>query len=119
MSAAGKTQTDRRVPRKLDQESKSIRMQLVLPESLLDLVEDWRVKQRPAPNVSEAIRQLVERGTMEDTLEALYARLIDERQELLGRLPQGSGSPASQRTLDRLQDVEAELEKLRQGRQKV
>jgi hypothetical protein len=29
-------------------------------EEMIEAVEQWRAKQRPVPNVSEAIRQLVE-----------------------------------------------------------
>jgi len=31
-------------------------------EQMIDQVEAWRVKQKPVPNVSEAIRRLVELG---------------------------------------------------------
>jgi hypothetical protein len=31
-------------------------------EEMIDAVERWRAKQRPVPNLSEAIRQLVELG---------------------------------------------------------
>jgi hypothetical protein len=31
-------------------------------EEMLDAVENWRAKQRPVPNLSEAIRRLVELG---------------------------------------------------------
>ena len=31
-------------------------------EDMIDAVETWRAKQRPVPNVSEAIRRLVELG---------------------------------------------------------
>jgi len=30
--------------------------------SMLDAIETWRAKQRPIPNVSDAIRQLIEAG---------------------------------------------------------
>jgi hypothetical protein len=30
--------------------------------ALLDAIEKWRAKQRPIPNVSDAIRQLIEAG---------------------------------------------------------
>jgi hypothetical protein len=31
-------------------------------EEMIELVETWRAKQKPVPNVSEAIRRLVEIG---------------------------------------------------------
>jgi hypothetical protein len=31
-------------------------------ESMLEAIEKWRAKQRPIPNVSDAIRQLIEMG---------------------------------------------------------
>jgi hypothetical protein len=31
-------------------------------QAMIDAIESWRGKQKPIPNVSEAIRQLVERG---------------------------------------------------------
>jgi len=33
-----------------------------LSESMLEAIEKWRAKQRPMPNVSDAIRQLIEIG---------------------------------------------------------
>jgi hypothetical protein len=30
--------------------------------NMLDAIEKWRAKQRPIPNVSDAIRQLIEAG---------------------------------------------------------
>jgi hypothetical protein len=47
---------------KLDEKSKTERLQLVAPRSWIDLVEDWRATQRPVPNLSAAIRRLVEIG---------------------------------------------------------
>lgn len=56
------------MPPKLDKQGrKSVRMQIVLPPTLLDLVEEWRAKQRPVPNVSEAIRRLVEKAIKDET----------------------------------------------------
>jgi hypothetical protein len=40
----------------------------------LAIVEEWRARQRPIPNVSEAIRQLMERG-----LERAERRELTER----------------------------------------
>ena len=31
-------------------------------EAMIDAVESWRAKQRPVPNLSEAIRRLVDAG---------------------------------------------------------
>jgi hypothetical protein len=31
-------------------------------EAMIDAIETWRAKQKPVPNVSEAIRRLVELG---------------------------------------------------------
>jgi hypothetical protein len=31
-------------------------------QSMIDAIENWRAKQKPIPNVSEAIRRLVELG---------------------------------------------------------
>ena len=36
-------------------------------EEMIDDVERWRAKQKPVPNVSEAIRRLVELGLMAKT----------------------------------------------------
>jgi len=33
-----------------------------LSDSMLEAIEKWRAKQRPIPNVSDAIRQLIELG---------------------------------------------------------
>ncbi|MET4721869.1 hypothetical protein ABIF64_005912 [Bradyrhizobium japonicum] len=33
-----------------------------LSEAMLDAIDKWRAKQRPIPNVSDAIRQLIEIG---------------------------------------------------------
>lgn len=66
MSATAKTCPTAPMPPKLDKGSKTVRMQLVLPQSLLTIVEEWRATQRPVPNVSEAIRRLIEMGVMSD-----------------------------------------------------
>ncbi|MFC6790553.1 hypothetical protein ACFQE0_13650 [Methylobacterium komagatae] len=47
---------------KLDKDSTTERVQLIAPRSWLDLVEEWRASQRPVPNMSAAIRRLVELG---------------------------------------------------------
>lgn len=62
MSVARQFRTAGPMPPKLDDKSKTVRMQLVISQALLDVVEDWRAQQRPVPNVSEAIRRLIERG---------------------------------------------------------
>lgn len=33
-----------------------------LSESMLEAIDKWRARQRPIPNVSDAIRQLIEQG---------------------------------------------------------
>lgn len=33
-----------------------------LSEAMLEAIDKWRAKQRPIPNVSDAIRQLIELG---------------------------------------------------------
>jgi rRNA maturation endonuclease Nob1 len=43
---------------KLDESSKTERVQIVAPRSWLDRVEEWRAQQRPVPNLSAAIRRL-------------------------------------------------------------
>lgn len=50
------------MPRKLDERSDTVRLQLVAPVSWVEQIEEWRAKQRPVPNVSVAIRQLVDLG---------------------------------------------------------
>ncbi|MGX7706289.1 hypothetical protein [Methylobacterium sp. Gmos1] len=56
-----KSDPGRRMARKrLDEASKTKRVQLVAPESFLDRVEEWRAVQRPVLNVSAAIRKLCE-----------------------------------------------------------
>jgi hypothetical protein len=46
----------------------------------LAIVENWRAKQRPIPNLSEAIRQLMERG-----LEVIEAKEAKETKEARSR----------------------------------
>lgn len=45
---------------KLDEKSETHRVQIVAPRSWTDRVEEWRAAQRPVPNLSAAIRRLVE-----------------------------------------------------------
>ena len=52
--------SDGRMPPKLDDQVKRINM--VAPTSWLRAVDDWRRKQPDLPNISEAIRRLVELG---------------------------------------------------------
>lgn len=52
--------SERRMRPKLDENSKTQRVQIVAPQSWLDRVEDWRARQRPVPNLSAAIRRLAE-----------------------------------------------------------
>lgn len=62
MSVAKQFRDAAPMPPKLDAKSKTVRMQLVLSQALLDVVEEWRAHQRPVPNVSEAVRRLIELG---------------------------------------------------------
>lgn len=48
------------VPPKLDKDSPSGRINVIATEALLKRIEEWRAKQRPIPNKSEAARLLVE-----------------------------------------------------------
>lgn len=48
------------MPPKLEQGTPTDRMQLVLPRSLSERIDEWRSKKRPIPNRSEAIRMMVE-----------------------------------------------------------
>jgi hypothetical protein len=50
------------MPSKLAEGSKTERIQIVAPATWLESIEEWRAKQRPIPNISAAIRQLVEDG---------------------------------------------------------
>jgi hypothetical protein len=43
-------------------ETHPIKKVIGFTEEMLEAVETWRAKQRPVPNVSEAIRRLVEMG---------------------------------------------------------
>lgn len=45
---------------KLDKEAATKRLQLAVPETWEARVDEWRAKQRPIPNKSEAIRILVD-----------------------------------------------------------
>lgn len=56
------TDADERMRPKLDEKSETERIQIVAPRSWKDLVEEWRAGQRPVPNLSAAIRRLVEIG---------------------------------------------------------
>ena len=50
------------VPPRLSKDSPSGRINVIATEELLAEVEEWRSKQRPIPNKSEAARLLIERG---------------------------------------------------------
>jgi hypothetical protein len=43
-------------------ETHPIKKVLGFSEEMVDAVENWRAKQKPVPNLSEAIRRLVELG---------------------------------------------------------
>jgi hypothetical protein len=46
--------------RKLEEKTK--RLNMVVPASWIEKIDDWRARQPGLPNVSEAIRRLVEIG---------------------------------------------------------
>lgn len=56
------TMAAERMPPKLDDKSDTERVQIVAPKSWLARVSGWRRMQDPIPNVSAAIRRLVEIG---------------------------------------------------------
>jgi hypothetical protein len=45
-----------------DHPSRSVKKVIGFTEQMLSNVETWRAKQKPVPNLSEAIRRLVELG---------------------------------------------------------
>jgi metal-responsive CopG/Arc/MetJ family transcriptional regulator len=45
---------------KLDAKSETTRVHLAFPSKLLARIDAWRGKQKPIPNLSEAIRTLVD-----------------------------------------------------------
>ncbi|WP_342152296.1 hypothetical protein [Methylorubrum sp. SB2] len=50
------------MPPKLSKDSPSGRINVIATEELLQRVEEWRARQRPIPNKSEAARLLIERA---------------------------------------------------------
>jgi hypothetical protein len=50
------------MPKKLDPETVTQRLNLVAPASWVQKINDWRRQQPDMPNISEAIRRLVEAG---------------------------------------------------------
>lgn len=62
MTVAERVGAEERMRPKLDEKSKTERVQIVAPRSWIDLVEEWRATQRPVLNQSAAIRRLVEIG---------------------------------------------------------
>lgn len=50
------------MPPKKKKPADSERVQMRVPASWLATIDEWRSKQRPIPNVSEAIRRLVDLG---------------------------------------------------------
>jgi metal-responsive CopG/Arc/MetJ family transcriptional regulator len=57
-----------RMPPKIDDESPSVRLQVIVPASLVERLDAWRRRQRHRriPSTSEAIRLFIERGLEED-----------------------------------------------------
>ena len=56
----GQAQSDDRMPHKLDDEVQ--RLNMVAPAAWVKKVDDWRRREPDLPNLSEAIRRLVEMG---------------------------------------------------------
>jgi hypothetical protein len=52
----------KRMPAKLDPEGEPKRLNIVAPAAWVRKIDDWRRAQPDLPNVSEAIRRLVEAG---------------------------------------------------------
>lgn len=50
------------MPPKLDAAGESERLQLMAPKALLERINAWRRRQEDLPNLSEAVRRLVEAG---------------------------------------------------------
>jgi hypothetical protein len=55
-----------RMPPKIDDESPSVRLQVIVPASMVERLEEWRRRHRRIPSTSEAIRLFIERGLEED-----------------------------------------------------
>jgi hypothetical protein len=53
---------DGSMPPKLDPETETRRLNLVAPASWVRKIDDWRRQQADLPNISEAIRRLVDAG---------------------------------------------------------
>jgi hypothetical protein len=54
--------TDDSMPPKLDPDTETRRLNLVAPTSWVKKIDDWRRQQPDLPNISEAIRRLVDAG---------------------------------------------------------
>ena len=50
------------MPSKLEIGTETRKIHLAVPKTWDDKIDEWRAKQRPIPNKSEAIRVLVERA---------------------------------------------------------
>lgn len=50
------------MPARLDPDNEPRRLNIVAPASWVGRIDDWRRKQADLPNLSEAIRRLVEAG---------------------------------------------------------
>lgn len=62
MGIARQFRTAELMPPKLDDGSETVRMQLVLPKSLVKVVDEWRRVQPDNPNRSEAVRRMIQLG---------------------------------------------------------
>lgn len=58
--------SDESMPPKLDQKTKTERVQLVAPQSLIGRVNAWRKRQDDFYNLSAAIRKLLEQALDDD-----------------------------------------------------
>jgi hypothetical protein len=54
--------TEGSMPPKLDPDTETRRLNLVAPTSWVRKIDDWRRQQPDLPNISEAIRRLVDAG---------------------------------------------------------
>lgn len=62
MAFAQRNETRAKMPPKLDDEAKSVRFNMIVPDTWLERVDEWRRKHPSIPNRSEAIRLLVEQA---------------------------------------------------------
>ena len=56
------------MPSKLEIGTETRKIHLAVPKTWVDKIDEWRAKQRPIPNKSEAIRVLVEHALEADLI---------------------------------------------------